>query len=122
MVVLQLYKAGIEKPTPIQAQSWPLAMQGRDIIAVAKSGSGRKLGFLIPGFIHAKRLPKYPNRDPTVLVLCPTDAITAKVLIEAINFGKPSGIKIKVYIYCLIKIIHCHTFVNIMIQINYNYI
>ncbi|XP_078179408.1 ATP-dependent RNA helicase dbp2-like isoform X2 [Carex rostrata] len=93
--ITNLYKAGIEKPTPIQAQSWPLAMQGRDIIAVAKSGSGRKLGFLIPGFIHAKRLPKYPNRDPTVLVLCPTDVITAKVLIEAINFGEPSGIKIK---------------------------
>ncbi|KAF3330372.1 ATP-dependent RNA helicase-like protein DB10 isoform X2 [Carex littledalei] len=97
-----LYKAGIEKPTPIQAQSWPLAMLGRDIIAVAKRGSGRKLGFLMPGFIHVRRLPNVPKRGPTVLVLCPTVDILTEVQIEAVKFGVTAGIRIK-EIYGLVR-------------------
>jgi len=41
---------GYENPTPIQAQSWPIALAGRDIISVARTGSGKTCGFLMPAF------------------------------------------------------------------------
>lgn len=37
--------------TPIQAQAWPILLQGRDCIAIAETGSGKTLAFLIPAFV-----------------------------------------------------------------------
>jgi ATP-dependent RNA helicase DDX5/DBP2 len=54
--LLQVLHAGFSAPTPIQAQSWPIALRGRDIVAVVKTGSGKTLGYLLPGFILLKRL------------------------------------------------------------------
>ena len=49
-IMAAIGKAGYPKPSVIQATSWPAAMQKRDVIGVAKTGSGKTLGFLIPGF------------------------------------------------------------------------
>ena len=38
-------QAGFDKPTPIQAQSWPLAIQRKDMICIAKTGSGKTCGY-----------------------------------------------------------------------------
>lgn len=43
-----LQVAGYSKPSPIQSRAWPVAMSGNDLIAVAKTGSGKTLGFLLP--------------------------------------------------------------------------
>ena len=43
-------KMNFEKPTPIQAQAIPCIMSGRDVIGIAKTGSGKTLGFLLPLF------------------------------------------------------------------------
>ena len=67
-------------PTPIQAQGWPVALQGQDMVAVAKTGSGKTCGFLLPALARiAERGPQGRrsgfNRDPakpTVLVIAPT--------------------------------------------------
>lgn len=42
-------QAGFTIPSVIQAQSWPAALQNRDVVGVAKTGSGKTLGFLFPG-------------------------------------------------------------------------
>jgi len=42
-------QAGFTKPSVIQAQAWPAALQDRDVVGVAKTGSGKTLGFLFPG-------------------------------------------------------------------------
>jgi ATP-dependent helicase YprA (DUF1998 family) len=42
--------AGFERPTPIQSQAWPFALQQKDLICVAKTGSGKTCGFLLPFF------------------------------------------------------------------------
>ena len=51
-VFLQIKRAGFANPTPIQAQAWPVAMAGRDLVAIAKTGSGKTCGFLLPGMLH----------------------------------------------------------------------
>lgn len=41
-----------KKPSAIQAQSWPVALQGRDLIGIAQTGSGKTLSFILPGIVH----------------------------------------------------------------------
>ncbi|KAK3285707.1 hypothetical protein CYMTET_6700 [Cymbomonas tetramitiformis] len=51
-------QAGFEKPTPIQAQAWPIILSGRDMLAVAKTGSGKTCAFILPAIQFAKDLAK----------------------------------------------------------------
>ena len=39
---------GYANPTPIQAEAWPILLKGKDVVAVAKTGSGKTCGFLLP--------------------------------------------------------------------------
>ncbi|GAB2283788.1 hypothetical protein Dimus_018278 [Dionaea muscipula] len=87
-----VHQAGFSAPTPIQAQSWPIALQGRDIVAIAKTGSGKTLGYLIPGFIHLKHSGNDPKMGPTVLVLSPTRELATQIQVEAAKFGGASRI------------------------------
>ncbi|KAK8982857.1 hypothetical protein V6N11_060177 [Hibiscus sabdariffa] len=89
---LGVHNARFSAPTPIQAQSWPIALQGRDIVAIAKTGSGKTLGYLIPAFMHLKRCPNDPQMGPTVLVLSPTRELVTQIQDEANKFGKSSRI------------------------------
>lgn len=91
-ILREINQAGFSAPTPIQAQSWPIALQNRDIIAVAKTGSGKTIGYLIPGFIHLKRLKNDARMGPSVLVLSPTRELATQIHDEAIKFGKSSRI------------------------------
>ncbi|KAJ7970819.1 putative Dead box ATP-dependent RNA helicase [Quillaja saponaria] len=88
----EVQNAGFSAPTPIQAQSWPIALQSRDIVAIAKTGSGKTLGYLIPGFVHLKRSRNNPQLGPTVLVLSPTRELATQIQDEAVKFGKSSRI------------------------------
>ncbi|KAM3306155.1 ATP-dependent RNA helicase-like protein DB10 isoform X1 [Capsicum chacoense] len=91
-IVREMHQAGFTAPTPIQAQSWPIALQGRDIVAIAKTGSGKTLGYLIPGFIHLKNRCSNPQLGPTILVLSPTRELATQIQAEAVKFGKSSRI------------------------------
>ena len=50
------YRAGFQNPTPIQAQTWPIAMQERDVVSIAKTGSGKTLAFLLPAYKKIDRV------------------------------------------------------------------
>merc|ERR1711938_360674 len=68
--------AGFAAPSAIQGQAWPPALQSRDVIGVAKTGSGKTLGFLVPAFKllcgHQPGPPPAQPNAPSVLVLAPT--------------------------------------------------
>lgn len=89
----QITRAGFTEPTPIQAQAWPVAMEGRDVVAIAKTGSGKTCGFLLPGFMHIKETRKDPRFGPTVLVVAPTRELANQIQAEANKFGHLSGLR-----------------------------
>ena len=90
---MQISKAGFTEPSPIQAQAWPVAMEGRDVVAIAKTGSGKTCGFLLPGFMHIKDTRKDARFGPTVLVLAPTRELANQIQVEANKFGHLSGFR-----------------------------
>jgi hypothetical protein len=86
---------GWTEPSPVQAQAWPIALGGRDVIAVAKTGSGKTLGFLLPIFTAVKALPPLDaNTGPLGLVLAPTRELAVQIHTEAERFGGPAGVKV----------------------------
>lgn len=56
-VIKELKRAGFIRPTSIQSIAWPVAISGMDLIAIAQTGSGKTLGFLIPMFVHIHDQP-----------------------------------------------------------------
>ena len=96
----QIYSAGFSSPTPIQAQTWPIALQGRDIVAIAKTGSGKTLGYLLPAFILLRQCRNNPQNGPTVLVLAPTRELATQIQDEAIKFGRSSRVCCTVSLEC----------------------
>lgn len=60
------------KPTPIQHQVVPTIISGRDVIIVAKIGSGKTMGFLLPIFRHIKDQRPLSKDGPIVIVLAST--------------------------------------------------
>lgn len=92
-----LKAAGYPAPTPTQAQSWPIALSGRDIISVARTGSGKTLGFLLPAFHALLNRPggmkQVRGAGPYIVVLAPTRELACQINDEATKFGKSSGIR-----------------------------
>ncbi len=43
---------GFPNPTPIQCQAWPMALTGRDVVAIAQTGSGKTISFALPAMLH----------------------------------------------------------------------
>ncbi|KAG5011679.1 hypothetical protein AAZX31_09G030700 [Glycine max] len=91
-ILREIYSAGFSSPTPIQAQTWPVALQGRDIVAIAKTGSGKTLGYLMPAFILLRQRRNNSLNGPTVLVLAPTRELATQIQDEVIKFGRSSRV------------------------------
>lgn len=70
-----------------------MAMSGRDLVAIAKTGSGKTCAFLIPGMLHIKATRKDPRMGPTLLVLAPTRELANQIKTEADKFGRSSGLR-----------------------------
>jgi ATP-dependent RNA helicase RhlE len=70
----------IDTPTPVQAQAIPALMAGRDVVALAQTGTGKTLAFALPLVrkIEAHRKPK--PRTISALVLSPTRELAAQTL------------------------------------------
>ena len=74
-LVKQCEGKGWERPTPVQAQCWPVFSQGRDVVSVAETGSGKTLAFGLPALskfaADDKKSPR-SAKQPAMLVLAPT--------------------------------------------------
>ncbi|KAL4905845.1 hypothetical protein BDW74DRAFT_177545 [Aspergillus multicolor] len=73
-------KLGFESLTSIQAQAIPAIMSGRDVIGVAKTGSGKTMAFLIPMFRHIKDQRPLENMEgPIGLIMTPTRELATQI-------------------------------------------
>src|SRR5688572_6275023 len=71
-----LHELGFTRPTPIQQQAIPPALEGRDLLACAMTGSGKTAAFLLP-ILH--RIGGKPRRTTRALVLTPTRELAAQI-------------------------------------------
>lgn len=68
---------GFTQPTPVQQQAIPLALQGRDVLASAMTGSGKTAAFLLP-ILH--RLRQKPRGETRALIVTPTRELAAQIV------------------------------------------
>ncbi|XP_027390564.1 DEAD box protein 53 [Bos indicus x Bos taurus] len=87
-IMQSIRRAGFQKPTPIQSQSWPIILQGIDLIGIAQTGTGKTLSYLMPGFIHIHSQPvsRKQRNGPGMLVLTPTRELALQVEAECSKY------------------------------------
>lgn len=78
--ITNLLYSNYQTPTAIQSISWPVALSGRDMISIARTGSGKTLGFLLPGIMHIlAQADKKSGDGPAVLIILPTRELAQQV-------------------------------------------
>ena len=77
-VLKAVAEAGYENPTPIQAGAIPPALDGRDVLGIAQTGTGKTASFTLP-MISMLARGRARARMPRSLVLCPTRELAAQV-------------------------------------------
>jgi ATP-dependent RNA helicase DeaD len=83
-------QAGFESPTPIQTQSIPILLAGRDLVALAQTGTGKTAAFALPLLEHM--VPE--DTRPQALVLCPTRELAIQVSEAIYALGRPREIRV----------------------------
>ena len=92
-----LNDAGFEFCTPIQAESLPIALQGKDVAGEAQTGTGKTAAFMIACFNHLLNNPAAENRrqnQPRALLLAPTRELAIQIHKDALAIGKYTGLKL----------------------------
>lgn len=74
---------GYERPTAIQAVAIPAAMDGRDVLGSAPTGTGKTAAFLLPAIQHLLDFPRKKSGPPRVLILTPTRELAVQVADQA---------------------------------------
>ncbi len=98
-IVATLFQLGIETPTPIQEKAIPLLLEGRDLIGLAQTGTGKTAAFglpLIEKLIPEERRPD--NRTTRTLILAPTRELVNQIAQNLKNFLRKSHLRINVVV------------------------
>ncbi|XP_037815464.1 ATP-dependent RNA helicase p62 isoform X2 [Lucilia sericata] len=90
----EIVRQGYKAPTPIQAQGWPIAMSGHNFVGIAKTGSGKTLGYILPAIVHINNQQPLQRGDgPIALVLAPTRELAQQIQQVATEFGSSSYVR-----------------------------
>jgi ATP-dependent RNA helicase RhlB len=88
--------AGFHNCTPIQAQTLPVALSGKDVAGQAQTGTGKTAAFLIALYQTLLKNPPAPSRKPTsirAIVVAPTRELAVQIFNDAEILGKHTGLK-----------------------------
>jgi hypothetical protein len=77
-----------EKPSPIQAQCWPIVLAGHDTIGIAETGSGKTVAFGLPGMVHVRARGPVAKKKPFMLVIAPTRELAVQTAVFCEAAGK----------------------------------
>ncbi len=88
-------QVGYTEPSAVQRAAIPIALQSRDLIGVAVTGSGKTAAFLLPLLVYISELPVLnemtKNDGPYAIILAPTRELAQQIEIEAKKFATPLG-------------------------------
>ncbi len=89
-----LAEEGYTQPTPIQEQAIPIALQGKDVLGCAQTGTGKTAAFAIPilQLLHGTKAGK-PNHHISSLILTPTRELALQIGESFDAYGKYTGIR-----------------------------
>ncbi|MDP2226669.1 MAG: DEAD/DEAH box helicase [Moraxellaceae bacterium] len=82
-----LADAGYTEPTPVQQQAIPAALEGKDLIVSAQTGTGKTAAFMLPALSLLADEPRKTGRGPRVLVLTPTRELAQQVTAATQKYG-----------------------------------
>ena len=83
---------GYTEPTPVQAQAIPLALEGRDIIAAAKTGTGKTAAFSLPSLDRLGKAQR--KKSPAMLVITPTRELAMQIQEVCQVIAKARGLRV----------------------------
>jgi ATP-dependent RNA helicase RhlB len=89
-------ESGFSYCTPIQAESLPFALQGKDIAGQAQTGTGKTAAFLLAAYAHLFKNPAPDTRkknQPRCIILAPTRELAVQIHKDAEMLGKYTGLK-----------------------------
>lgn len=86
-VLRAVVETGYTTPTPIQAQAIPHALEGRDVLGIAQTGTGKTASFTLPMITRLLK-GRARARMPRSLILCPTRELAAQVADNFDTYGK----------------------------------
>lgn len=93
-VLNEIRRQGFGEPTAIQAQGWPIALSGRDMVGIAQTGSGKTLAYILPAIVHINNQPRLSRNDgPIALILAPTRELAQQIQQVASDFGTSSQVR-----------------------------
>nr|QOS47386.1 DEAD-box DDX5D [Locusta migratoria] len=93
-IMQEIMKQGWSEPTAIQAQGWPIALSGRDLVGIAQTGSGKTLAYVLPATVHINNQQRLSRGDgPIVLILAPTRELAQQIQTVARDFGTSTLIR-----------------------------
>ncbi|CAA3019766.1 DEAD-box ATP-dependent RNA helicase 16 [Olea europaea subsp. europaea] len=96
-LIRALSKKSIEKPTPIQRAAIPLILEGKDVVARAKTGSGKTFAYLVPLLQKLfSDMPSKKNLAPTAFILVPTRELCQQVYSEVMSLIELCRVQLKV--------------------------
>ncbi len=88
--------AGFKKPFPVQTEVIPLVLAGKDVMALAQTGSGKTASFVLPVLEKLQRQYNERDRNISVLVLVPTRELAIQIETEFRLFAKTLERKVKI--------------------------
>ncbi|MET0049841.1 MAG: DEAD/DEAH box helicase, partial [Candidatus Thiodiazotropha sp.] len=95
-ILLGIQEAGFEYCTPIQAETLPIALSGKDLAGQAQTGTGKTAAFLIAVLHHLLKRPEDENRrpnQPLSLILAPTRELAVQIERDAQALVRHTGLK-----------------------------
>ena len=91
-VLAAVDKLGYTEPTPVQAQAIPLALEGRDIIAAAKTGTGKTAAFSLPSLDRLGKAQR--KKSPAMLVITPTRELAMQIQEVCQTIARTRGLRV----------------------------
>ena len=89
-IVAQIKAVGYTTPTPIQQRAIPMVLEGRDVMGLAQTGTGKSAAFILP---ILQRLTKGPLRRVRALIVAPTRELAEQIYQMSLDLGKNTKVR-----------------------------